>query len=191
MQMISNRLDNSIGLSITTINYERHSPLVNTSVIGCNFLISVSESESDVSRVTKPLASFLQYGLTLFIHRTHLLLNLLLQCSVDIRNEAWSKFTATHRTVVHISLSDFFVTLEASEMLARRHYWLNTEFKANRAGVICVFFDMRSCSLNSLLFRISNFDGRLCVYNSSSSTLYFFIIRVRFIKDLRHCLRPF
>ena len=146
--MICYGLDNPIGLSITTINYERHTPFVNTSVISRNLFISVSEGESDVLRVTKPLTCFSQLGLTLLKLRTQLLLYLLLQRTIDIRNEICFKLTAAERTIVHICLSDFFVTLEASEMLARRHYGLNTQLKANWARVV-FFFRMCSRCLNS------------------------------------------
>ena len=101
---------------------------MNTSVISLNLLISVSPSESNVFRVTKPLTSFSKCGLSFLKHLTHFSLNNLLKCRVDVRNEAWFKLSAAHRAVVHICLSDFLVTLEASKMLARRHYWLNTEF---------------------------------------------------------------
>ena len=101
---------------------------MNTLVISWYLFVSVSESKSNVFRVTKPLTSFSELGLSLLILMTHFGVNNLLKCRVDVRNEAWFKLSAAHRAVVHISLCDFLVTLEACEMLARRHYWLNTEF---------------------------------------------------------------
>ena len=101
---------------------------MNTLVISWYLLISVSESKSNVFRVTQPLTSFSELGLSLLILTTHFGVNNLLKCRVDVRDKAWFKFSAAERAAVHISLCDFLVTLEACEMLARRHYWLNTEF---------------------------------------------------------------
>ena len=109
--------------------------------LNLELFISVSESKSHGFRMIEPLTCFDKCCFTLLKQWTHLLLNLLLQCTIDFRNVSCSKLTATDWTVVHISLDDLYVALVASEMFACWQDWLNTKFKANRASkvLLCLF----------------------------------------------------
>ena len=132
MQMVRHRLDVTLGFLGVAVQGDEHAPSVR--VLGTwlarsgrlwvlDLFVGISKGELHKFHVPDPLAGSLEFCLALFVLCAHLLCNLLLQLSVNLRHKELVEVCTAHRTS-HTGRHDLLVTLEAHEVLAGSEHGL-------------------------------------------------------------------
>ena len=130
--MICDGLDVLCSLLWIAIQRDEHAPSVR--VLGTcgtrlgrlwvlDLFVGISKGELHKFHVPDPLAGSLEFCLALFVLCAHLLRNLLLQLSVNLRHKELVEVRTAHRTS-HTGRHDLLVTLEAHEVLAGSEHGL-------------------------------------------------------------------
>ena len=140
VQVVGDRLNVLVGLLVVVVQANEHGPSVVVDVAGLDllavldFLVGVTEGETDRDFVASPLTQLDEHLLCLFVLLSEHALDLSLQVEINSGHEKLVEVFTAERTG-HTLVLDLLLAREAEQVLAGSHDWLGDELTADRALV--------------------------------------------------------